>query len=79
MKYIIGIIVTSVILFIATYFILGIWGIDIMSSENIKKTLITLVIILGVSFFLLIILSFFFKNETREYDNNKGNIAQPKK
>ena len=79
MKYFAGTIVILVILAIVTYFILLLWGINLISPEYFTKSLITFGIITVVSFVLTAIISFFFKNNEKGYDRSKGNVAHPKK
>jgi len=79
MKYFIGTIVILVILAIVTYFVLLLWGVNLISTEYFNKSLITFGILCVVSFILAILIPFFFKNNTKEYDMSKGNIAHPKK
>ena len=78
MKYFIGTIVILVFLAIVTYFVLLLWGINLISAEYFTKSLITFGILCVVSFILAAIIPFFFKNNRKGYDMTKGNIAHPK-
>jgi high-affinity Fe2+/Pb2+ permease len=79
MKYFAGTIIILVILAIVTYFVLLLWGINLISAEHFAKSLITFGILTLVSFMLTIIIPFFFKNNEKGYDMSKGNVAHPKK
>ena len=79
MKYILGTIVTFIILSIATYFVLLIWDINLISQENFNKSLITLGVIFLLAIVLNIVTPFFFKNHSGGYDKDAGNVAQAKK
>ncbi len=79
MKYIIGTIVTALILCVAAYFTLELWGIENpITFDQLRKGLITTMIVLVTSVFLIIIIAFFFKNNSKGYDKDKGNVAKPK-
>ena len=68
MKYIIGIIVTILILCVAAFFTLDLWGIENpVTLEQLQKGLL-----------LLIVIPFFFRNNGKGYDRNGGNVAKPK-
>lgn len=79
MKYFIGLIITVVLLFISAYFLLGIWGIDIISKENLNKSLLSLAIV-TVTIFILIVFVFipFFKPNNIGYEKNQKGLAQKK-
>ena len=79
MKYFAGTIVILVILAIVTYFVLLLWGINLISPEHFTKSLITFAILCAVSFVLTILFPFFFKNSEKGYDMSKGNVAKPRK
>jgi len=78
MKYFAGTIIILVILAIVTYFILLLWGINLISAEHFTKSLITCCILVVVSFIFTIIIPFFFKSNEKEYDMSRGNVAHPK-
>ncbi len=79
MKYIIGTIITALILCIAAYFTLDLWGIENpITLEQLQKGLITAMIVGVTSILLIIVIPFFFKNNSKGYDRNKGNVAKPK-
>ncbi|MEO8253918.1 MAG: hypothetical protein ABI554_05965 [Flavobacterium sp.] len=79
MKYLIGTLITFIILAIASYFVLQIWEINLMSKEHFNQSMFTLGIILFLSIVLNIVVPFFFKNHAKGYDPNSGNVAQSKK
>jgi len=79
MKYFVGTIILLVILAIVTYFVLLLWGINLINAEHFTKSLITFGILCVVSFILTALIPFFFKNNEKGYDMSKGNIAYPKK
>ena len=79
MKYIFGILLTLVILFVATYFLLGLWGIRFLDADNFSKILwttgiLTLTCIILVCF---VILPFFGSGKNGKYED-KGKVAQRK-
>ncbi len=79
MKYIIGTIITVLILCVAAYFTLELWGIENhITFDQLQKGLKTAMIVSGTSLLLIIVISFFFKNNIKGYDKNKGNVAKPK-
>ena len=79
MKYFTGTIITFVILAVVVYFVLLLWGINLISAEYFTKSLITFGILCGVSLILTALIPFFFKNNEKGYDMTKGNRAHPKK
>lgn len=79
MKYIIGTIVTALILCVAAYFTLDLWEIENpITLDQLQKGLKTAMLVSGTSVFLLIVISFFFKNDSKGYDKDRGNVAKPK-
>ncbi len=79
MKYIIGTIVTALILCVAAYFTLELWSIENpITFQQLRKGLITTMIVLVTSVLLIIVIAFFFKNNSKGYDKDKGNVAKPK-
>lgn len=79
MKYLFGTLITFFILAIATYFVLLVWDINLISQENFNRSLQTFGIIFVLAVLLNIVTPFFFKNHSAGYDQNSGNVAQPKK
>ena len=79
MKYFTGTVVILVVLAVVTYFVLLLWGINLISAEYFIKSLVTFGILCGVSLFLAALIPFFFKSNRKGYDMNKGNVAHPKK
>ena len=79
MKYALGILVTFLVFTVATYFVLQVWDIDLISPKKFKKSMLTLGIIALLSVLLTITIPFFFKNQSAGYDQNSGNVAQSKK
>lgn len=80
MKYIIGTIITVLILCTAAYFTLDLWGIESpITIERLQKGFKTGIIAAGAALLLLIIIPFFFKNHAKGYDCTKGKVANPKK
>ncbi|MDF2476846.1 MAG: hypothetical protein K0S24_2329 [Sphingobacterium sp.] len=79
MKYIFGILFTLVILFVATYFLLGLWGIQFLNAENFSKILWTTGILTLTSIVLVcfVILPFFGSGKNGKYED-KGKVAQRK-
>lgn len=79
MKYIIGTIVVLIVLSIGAYFLADLWGYTLITFEALKKSAITVMIVGTVLILLLILVPFFFKNNTKGYDEKHQGIAQPKK
>lgn len=79
MKYLLGTLITFIILAVGTYLLLTIWGISIISPANFNKLLMSLGLLLILSLLLTIFTPFFFKNNATAYDERSGNVAQPKK
>jgi len=79
MKYIFGILFTLVILFIATYFLLGMWGIRLLDAENFNKILWTTGILTVTSIVLVcfVIIPFFGSGKNGNFED-KGKVAQRK-
>ncbi|WP_312364304.1 hypothetical protein [Sphingobacterium sp.] len=79
MKYIFGILFTLVILFIATYFLLGMWGIRLLDAENFNKVLWTTGILTVTSIVLVcfVIIPFFGSGKNGNFED-KGKVAQRK-
>lgn len=79
MKYFLGFIITVVILFISAYFLLGIWDINIISEENLSKSLISLAIVSSTLFILIVFVFIpFFKSNNIGYDKNQKGVAEKK-
>lgn len=80
MKYIIGTIVVLIILSVGAYFLADLWGYDtLITSEELKKGAVTVMIVGVVSVLLLILVPFFFKDHAKGYNKNHNGIAQSKK
>lgn len=79
MKYLFGILFTLVILFVATYFLLGLWGIQLLDAQNFSKILWTTGILTLTSIILVcfIIIPFFGSGRNGTYED-KGKVAQRK-
>ncbi|MDR2274072.1 MAG: hypothetical protein LBF27_24410 [Sphingobacterium sp.] len=79
MKYIFGILFTLVILFVATYFLLGLWGIHFLDAENFSKILWTtgILTITAIILVCFVILPFFGAGKNGKYED-KGKVAQRK-
>ncbi|WP_343538233.1 hypothetical protein [Sphingobacterium thalpophilum] len=79
MKYIFGILFTLVILFVATYFLLGLWGIRLLDAENFSKILRTTGILTLTSIILVcfVVIPFFGSGKNGRYED-KGKVAQRK-
>lgn len=79
MKYIFGILFILVILFVATYFLLGLWGIRLLDAENFSKILWTTGILTLTSIILVcfVVIPFFGSGKNGRYED-KGKVAQRK-
>lgn len=78
MKYLIGTLITAIILFLTLYGVLRIYDITLFDPALLQKLLITLSIVLVVSFLLTILLPFFFRDNFKGYDRTQGGVAHPK-
>ena len=78
MRYLLGTLITFIILAIAAYFVLQIWDINLISKENFNRAMVTLIAILILSIVLNVVAPFFFKNHAKGYDPSSGNVAQRK-
>lgn len=78
MRYLLGTLITFIILAIAAYFVLQIWDINLISKENFNRSMVTLIAILILSIVLNVVAPFFFKNYAKGYDASSGNVAQRK-
>ncbi|RZJ60136.1 MAG: hypothetical protein EOO45_24800 [Flavobacterium sp.] len=78
MKKAIGFIIILLSLAFIAIAILKIWGIEVVSLNDIIRGSATL-ILLGVAILILIIAyGAFFRNNSRDYDSKRGNRAHPK-
>lgn len=78
MKLVTGTVVTLVILSIFVYGVLYLWGIQLFSPQNFIKSLMTLGIIIVCAPIITVTVSFFFKDNDKDYDMSKGVVAHPK-
>ena len=78
MRYLLGTLITFIILALSSYFVLQIWDINLISKEHLNKSMYTLGILFILSIVLNIVAPFFFKNHAGGYDQNSGNVAQRK-
>ncbi|MFN3020847.1 hypothetical protein ACK1KB_07660 [Chryseobacterium sp. TY3] len=79
MKYLIGFLAIALILFAATFFMLRLWGIEMLSPEYTTKLLYSLGIIVVTAFILIVaIILPFFNHNTKGYNRNGDGIAQKK-
>lgn len=76
MRYFTGILVTAVILCIAAYLTLDVWGINPVDPAHLRKALITLGILIVAAFLLVILVPFFFKNHSKGYQENGTGVAR---
>ncbi|MTG98386.1 MULTISPECIES: hypothetical protein [Myroides] len=79
MKYIIGVLLTLLLLLVTMYLALGFWGISMFDAMHLNNAFKTIGILFVASILLVLIVSYFFKNPHKGYDTTKGNIAHPKK
>nr|WP_199158787.1 hypothetical protein [Pedobacter sp. ASV2] len=78
MKKIIGILITLLVIAFAAIIILRVWGISIISLDNILKSSLTLILLTVLIVVLLIAYGFFFRNQSAGYNKNTSGKAQPK-
>ena len=79
MKKIIGALIVLVSIALAAVVILRIWGIEIISLGNLVRSASTLAVLGGLLIFLLICRGFFFRSNSKGYDEKVGNRAHPKR
>lgn len=77
MKYLIGIFVTAIVLFASTFFLLRVWGIEMLSPEYTSKLLYSVAIIV-VTAIIIVAIILAFSHNTKGYDKNGTGIAQKK-
>lgn len=78
MKKIIGIAIVLLSMILIGIIILRIWNIEIISIENLMKSVTTLVLIGVANLLLLIVYGFLMRNDNQDYNKTKGNRAHPK-
>lgn len=78
MKYIIGILLTALVLFASTFFLLRVWGIEMLSPEYTTKLLYSVAIIVVTATILVVGIILPFSHNTKDYDKNGSGIAQKK-
>ncbi|MCL2760149.1 MAG: hypothetical protein FWD70_00670 [Desulfuromonadales bacterium] len=77
MKFIIGTVITFIILVILADITLFIWGLKLISTDNLQKSLITFCVTLVFSPILTAIIALFFK-VSKKREDIKVNVVQPK-
>lgn len=81
MKYLLSFLFTAIVLFVATYFLLGIWGIEILTPGEFRKTMWTVGIVVATAALLtIVIIAPFIKRyqDRVRYDQNADGVAQRK-
>jgi hypothetical protein len=78
MKKIIGAVIILLGIAFTVLLILRIWGITPVSSENILRSGVTLLVVGILVVFLLIIYGGFYLNKKQHYNANTGNRSHPK-
>ena len=79
MKKTIGVLIAIFIVAFIAILVLRIWGITIVSWQNVLKSSATLALLGIATVSLIIIYYFFFRKRTGDYQQNAGNRAHPKK
>ncbi len=81
MKQFIGTLLALLVLFISSYFLLRMWGIELLSTENLNKTLSTIGILAVTAIILVnvIIIPFFYKWQKRKIRRNRYRCAKENK
>ena len=80
MKYVLGGIISLLLLSTLAFYILGMWGVELpITSADLGKAWITGLIVLGAILVFTVILPFFFGGRSNRYDKSSGSIAQRKK
>lgn len=79
MKQFIGTLLALLVLFISSYFLLRMWGIELLSTENLNKTLSTIGILAVTAIILVnvIIIPFFTSGKNGKYEET-DTVAQKK-
>lgn len=78
MKKIIGIIILLLSLAFIGIIILKVWGITIVSLDDVLKSGYTLLLLGALIVVLIIVYGAFFKGDSSKYNRNIGNNAHPK-
>lgn len=78
MKKLIGTLIILLNIALIGILILRIWGIYIVSIDEIVKSGYTLLLLGALIVILIIVYGAFFKNNSKGYDKNVGNNAHPK-
>ena len=78
MKKLIGILIVLLSLSLIGILILRIWGIYIVSIDEIVKSGYTLLLLGALIVVLIVAYGAFFKNNSKGYDKEVGNKAHPK-
>ena len=78
MRYFLGVLVTLGILITILFFSLKIWNINLFNEQYLKDGWIIFAILFVTSILLAIIMPFFFKPHSLNYDKKAKGVAQPK-
>lgn len=79
MRYLLGFIAEVIVLFIASYLLLGVWDIEIISKHNLNRLLMSIAIIfVTAAVLVLLIIIPFKKSFIKNYDNSTEGIAEKK-
>ncbi len=79
MKYIIGFLVTLLLLVTLTYFVLQTWDIELFDGAYLAKTWITFAFLGVGALLLVVVVSFFFRNPAARYEKGGAGVAQKKR
>lgn len=78
MKKIIGLLIVLVSIALVGLLILKIWDIEIVSLAFVMNGFLSLILLAALLIVLIVCYGFFFRDHTKGYDQNKGNVAHPK-
>ena len=76
MKQIFGIFIVLIVLFIFTYILGNIWDIQIFSSNDFNNVMKTIALLIGSSLVIIILVGFFFKNQSKGYEKTEGIVGK---
>lgn len=77
MKKVIGFLVSVFALFLYSYFLLKIWGINLISEENTSNLVRSVTLSVGAAIVFVLIYGFFFLNPRKGY-SNKNKVVNKK-
>ncbi|MFV0540648.1 MAG: hypothetical protein ACK5MZ_05340 [Aestuariibaculum sp.] len=78
MKKTIGLFLTVLVLFLYSYFLLKIWGIDMLEKEQLNNILISIGFSVPIALVLVLVYGFYFKNPAKGYETTDKMVQRKK-